>query len=457
MQFKPYDYQKHAIDHIIGNPYCGLFLDMGLGKTVSTLSAISYLMYEELEVDRVLVIAPLRVADATWDAEIKKWDHTKHLTYSKVLGSAAKRKAALKVKADIYIINRENVSWLVGYYGTAFPFDMVIIDEISSFKSPKAQRFKALKMVRPLINRVIGLTGTPSPNSLIDLWSQLYLLDMGERLGKFISHYRSNYFNPGQTNGHVVFNYKLKRQSEELIYDKIGDICISMKARDYLDLPERIDRTVDVILSENDQKSYTEFEKKMVLQFMDDEEISVANAAGLSNKLLQYANGAVYNEDKDVREIHKEKLSTLEEIVDCANGKPILVFYSFKHDYSRIMKHLKKYKPKKLETSKDIENWNDGNIQLLLAHPASCGHGLNLQAGGHIIVWFGLNWSLELYQQANARLDRQGQKQNVIIHHLVTKGTIDEDVLKALESKATGQDALMEAVKARVRKYRKDD
>ncbi|MCT4686067.1 DEAD/DEAH box helicase [Vallitalea sp.] len=457
MQFKPYDYQKHAIDHIIKNLYCGLFLDMGLGKTVSTLSAISYLMYEELEVDKVLVIAPLRVADATWDAEIKKWDHLKHLRYSKVLGSAAKRKAALKTKADIYIINRENVSWLVGYYGTAFPFDMVVIDELSSFKSPKAQRFKALKMVRPIVNRVVGLTGTPSPNSLIDLWSQLYLLDMGERLGKFIGHYRSNYFNPGQTNGHVVFNYKLKKQSEERIYEKISDICISMKARDYLNLPERIDRTVDVVLSNKDQKSYTDFEKKMVLQFMDEEEISVANAAGLSNKLLQYANGAVYNEDRVVRDIHNEKLNTLEEIVDCANGKPILVFYSFKHDYDRIMKQLKKYKPKKLETSKDIEEWNKGNIRLLLAHPASCGHGLNLQAGGHIIVWFGLTWSLELYQQANARLDRQGQKQNVIIHHLVTKGTIDEDVLLALENKATGQDALMEAVKARVKKYRKAD
>jgi SNF2 family DNA or RNA helicase len=454
MQFKPYDYQKHAIDHIIKNLYCGLFLDMGLGKTVSTLTAVSHLMYEELEVDKVLVIAPLRVADATWDAEIKKWDHLKHLRYSKVLGSAAKRKAALKIKADIYIINRENISWLIGYYGTAFPFDMVVIDELSSFKSPKAQRFKALKMVRPLINRVVGLTGTPSPNSLIDLWSQLYLLDTGERLGKFIGHYRSNYFNPGQTNGHVVFNYKLKKKSEELIYEKISDICISMKARDYLDLPERIDRTVDVVLSEKDEKMYDDFEKKMVLQFMDEEEISVANAAGLSNKLLQYANGAVYNEDKQVKEIHNEKLNTLEEIVDCANGKPILVFYSFKHDYDRIMKQLKQYKPKKLETAKDIEEWNKGNIKLLLAHPASCGHGLNLQAGGHIIVWFGLTWSLELYQQANARLDRQGQKQNVIIHHLVTKGTIDEDVLKALEGKASGQDALMEAVKARVRKYK---
>ncbi len=455
MKFKPYDYQKHAINHIIENPYCGLFLDMGLGKTVSTLTAINYLMYEDLQVDKVLVIAPLRVADVTWEEEINKWDHLKHIKYSKVLGSAAKRKAALKEKADIYIINRENVAWLIGFYGRAFPFDTVVIDELSSFKSPKAVRFKALKQVRPLINRVVGLTGTPAPNTLIDLWSQLYLLDMGERLGKFIGHYRRNYFNPGQTNGHVVYNYKLKRDSEEAIYNKISDICISMKAKDYLDLPERINRKVDVILPENDWKRYLDFEKKMVLEFMgDEEEISVANAAGLSNKLLQFANGAVYNEYKEVKEIHNSKINNLEEIVDCANGQPVLVFYSFKHDYNRILKRLKKYKPRKLETSKDIEDWNKGKIQLLLAHPASCGHGLNLQAGGNIIVWFGLTWSLELYQQANARLDRQGQTKNVIVHHLVTKGTIDEDVLAAIENKASGQDALMEAVKARIRKYK---
>lgn len=455
MKFKPYNYQDHAEKHIIENPYCGLFLEMGLGKTVTTLMAIDYLMYQELEVNKVLVIAPLRVADSTWSAEIEKWDHLRHLKYSKVLGSAAKRKAALKAKADIYIINRENVAWLIAQYGSAFPFDMVVIDELSSFKSAKSIRFKALKMVRPLINRVVGLTGTPSPNSLIDLWSQIYLLDMGERLGKFIGHYRRNYFTPGQTNGHVVYNYKLKQTSEEAIYNKISDICISMKARDYLELPERINRNVDILLSEKDRFRYEDFEKKMVLEFMDDEEISVANAAGLSNKLLQFANGAVYNENKEVKELHKEKLNALEEIVECANGKPVLVFYSFKHDYNRIMKHLKKYKPKKLENNDDIENWNKGKIQLMLAHPASCGHGLNLQAGGNIIVWFGLNWSLELYQQANARLDRQGQTQNVIVHHLVTKGTIDEDVLAALSNKAVGQDALMNAVKARIKKYKR--
>ena len=456
MKYKPYDYQKYATEHIIENPYCGLFLDMGLGKTVSTLTAINFLMYEDLAVDKVLVIAPLRVADVTWPEEIKKWDHIKHITYSKVLGSAAKRKAALKEKADIYIINRENVAWLIGLYGSAFPFDMVVIDELSSFKSPKAIRFKALKQVRPLINRVVGLTGTPAPNTLIDLWSQMYLLDMGERLGKFIGQYRRNYFNPGQTNGHVVYNYKLRSGSEQAIYNRISDICISMKARDYLDLPERVNRKVDITLSGRDQKRYIDFEKKMVLDFMgeDEEAISVINAAGLSNKLLQFANGAVYNETGKVKEIHKAKIDTLEEIVDCANGQPVLVFYSFRHDYYRIAKHLKKYKPRKLEDSKDIEDWNEGKIQLLLAHPASCGHGLNLQAGGNIIVWFGLNWSLELYQQANARLDRQGQTKNVIIHHLITKGTIDEDVLEAIENKASGQDALMEAIKARVRRYK---
>lgn len=455
MEFRPYDYQKHAIEHIINNPYSALFLDMGLGKTVSTLTAIDILMYQDLEVNKVLVIAPLRVADSTWDAEIKKWDHLKHLTFSKILGPARKRKEALKADADIYLINRENVTWLVGQYGSAFPFDMVVVDELSSFKSPKANRFKSLKLIRPLVNRVVGLTGTPAPNTLIDLWSQLYLLDMGERLGKTVGKYRREYFNPGQTNGHVVYNYKLKQRSEEAIYDRIGDICISMKAKDYLNLPARIDRTVDIVLSEKDQFRYMEFEKKMILEFMDEEEISVANAAGLSNKLLQFSNGAVYNEDRDVREIHDEKLRALDEIVECANGQPVLVFYSFKHDFERIQKYLKKYKPKKLVGNEDIENWNDGNIQLLLAHPASCGHGLNLQAGGNIIVWFGLNWSLELYQQANARLDRQGQTENVIVHHLVTKGTIDEDVLKALQRKEVGQNALMDAVKARVRKYKK--
>jgi SNF2 family DNA or RNA helicase len=412
-------------------------------------------MYEELEIEKVLVIAPLRVADATWDAEIEKWDHLRHLTISKVLGSAAQRKAALRNKADIYIINRENVTWLVAQYGSSFPFDMVVIDELSSFKSAKAQRFKALKMVRPLVDRVVGLTGTPAPNTLIDLWSQMYLIDMGERLGKFIGHYRRDYFNPGKTNGHVVFNYKLKNKDcKQAIYDKIGDICISMKARDYLDLPERIDRRVEINLSEKDQFRYKEFENKMVLEFMEEEEISVLNAAGLSNKLLQFANGAVYDENKNYREIHNEKLNALEDIVECANGQPVLVFYSFKHDYERIMERLNGYKPKKLEVSKDIADWNKGNIQVLLAHPASCGHGLNLQAGGNLVVWYGLTWSLELYQQANARLDRQGQTKNVIVHHLVTKGTIDEDVLKAIENKAVGQEALMQAVKARIKRVK---
>lgn len=454
MNFRPYDYQSYAMEHIIKNPYCALLLDMGLGKTVSTLTAINRLMYEELEINKVLVIAPLRVADSTWGSEIEKWNHLKHLKFSKVLGSASKRKAALKEKADIYIINRENVAWLVGYYGMSFPFDMVVIDELSSFKNPKSIRFKTLKQVRPIVSRVVGLTGTPAPNTLIDLWSQMYLLDMGERLGKFIGNYRAKYFTPGQSSGHVVYTYRLNKNSEKIIYQKIGDICISMKARDYLDLPERISRNVEVVLSEKDKFKYTEFEKKMVLELMEDEEISVLNAAGLSNKLLQFANGAVYDDEKNIKSVHDEKLKALDEIVDCANGHSVLVFYSFKHDYDRIKKYLKKYKPKKLETSQDIEAWNRGELQLLLAHPASCGHGLNLQAGGNIIVWFGLNWSLELYQQANARLDRQGQTKNVIIHHLVAKGTIDEDVLNALNRKAVGQEALMDAVKARIKKYK---
>lgn len=454
MLFNPYPYQQHAIEHIIEQPYCGLFLDMGLGKTVSTLTAIDRLIYEEVEVNKVLVIAPLKVAQTTWTDEIEKWEHLKHLKISKVLGSAPNRKKALKEKADIYIVNRENVAWLVGLYGSAFPFDMVVIDESSSFKSAKAVRFKALKKVRPLMSRVVALTGTPTPNTLIDLWSQMYLLDMGERLGKFIGRYRTDYFTPGMQNQGIVYNYKPRKDSDRIIHDKISDICISMKAKDYLDLPERINNYVSVDMDDKTKAKYKQFEKEMVLSFFDEDDISVANAAGLSNKLLQFANGAVYNEDREVKHVHDEKIKALDDIIDCANGQPVLVFYNYKHDLARIQKGLKKYKPHKLDKPEDIKDWNNGKIQLLLAHPASAGHGLNMQAGGNIIVWFGLNWGLEYYQQANARLDRQGQTKNVIIHHLVTKGTIDEDVIAALERKAVGQDALMDAVKARVAKYR---
>jgi SNF2 family DNA or RNA helicase len=455
MIYNPWPYQDFATKHVIDNPFSGLFLDMGLGKTVSTLTAVDKLMFDDLEVNKVLVIAPKRVAEDTWTTEATKWDHLKHLRVSVVLGTERQRKEALKAKADVYVINRENVAWLVGFYQSAWPFDMLVIDELSSFKSAKAIRFKALRLVRPLIKRVVGLTGTPAPNGLIDLWPQLYLLDQGERLGKTITRYRENYFTPGRRNGQVVFDYKLKAESEQAIYDKIGDICISMKAKDYLTLPERITRDVEIHLPAAIKEKYEEFERDQILALENIEDISAVNAAALTNKLLQFANGAVYDANKDWHTVHNAKLDALEEIVEVANGQPVLVFYSYKHDLERIKKRLKAYKPRTLDSREDIQEWNDGKIQLLLAHPASAGHGLNLQAGGNIIVWFGLTWSLELYQQANARLDRQGQTKPVIVHRLIVFGTMDEDVSKAIERKTEGQDALMDAVKARIQKHRK--
>lgn len=450
-----HEYQRAAVKHVIEHPYCALLLEMGLGKSISTLTAIKKLIDEYLEVSKVLVIAPKRVAESTWSDEIDKWEHLKGLTISKILGSEKHRKAALKASADIYLINRENVVWLVSHLQGYWPFDMVVIDELSSFKSSKAARFKALRLVRPKTNRIVGLTGTPAPNGLIDLWSQLYLLDLGERLGKTITGYRSKYFRPGRSNGQVIFDYKLNNGSEEEIYKQISDICISMKAEDYLQLPKRIDRTVDINFPESLLSRYDEFEKQQVLAIEDEGDISAVNAAALSNKLLQFANGAIYDSERNVHEIHDEKLDALAEIVEAANGQPVLVFFSFRHDVSRILKKLKSYHPKEIGGPEDIKAWNAGKIQVLLAHPAGAGHGLNLQAGGHIVVWFGLNWSLELYQQANARLHRQGQTKPVIIHHLVAKNTMDEDVMKALDSKTDKQEALMQAVKARIDKYRK--
>lgn len=455
MIYNPWPYQEFATKHVIENPFSGLFLDMGLGKTVSTLTAVNQLMFDDLEVNKVLVIAPKRVAEDTWTTETAKWDHLKHLRVSVVLGTERQRKEALKAKADIYVINRENVAWLVGFYQSAFPFDMVVIDELSSFKSAKAIRFKSLRMVRPLIKRVVGLTGTPAPNGLIDLWPQMYLLDQGERLGKTITRYRENYFTPGRRNGQVIFDYKLKAESEQAIYDKIADICISMNAKDYLSLPERITRDVEIHLPAALKAKYDEFERDQILALENLDEISAVNAAALTNKLLQFANGAVYDSKKDWHEVHKAKLDALEEIVDTSNGQPVLVFYSYKHDLERIQKRLRAYKPRTLDSRQDIQDWNDGKIQVLLCHPASAGHGLNLQAGGNIIVWFGLTWSLELYQQANARLDRQGQTKPVIVHRLIIIGTMDEDVSKAIERKTAGQDALMDAVKVRILKVRK--
>lgn len=448
-------YQRAAVEHIITHPYSGLFLDMGLGKTVSTLTAVNRLMNEYLEVAKVLVIAPKRVAEDTWTTECAKWEHLRHLRVSKVLGTEKQRKAALREDADLYVINRENVVWLVAQYQGAWPYDMVIIDELSSFKSAKAARFKALRQVRPMTERVVGLTGTPAPNGLIDLWPQLYLLDMGERLEKTITAYRSKYFRPGRTNGQVVFDYKLNAGSDEMIYKKISDICISMKAKDYLSLPDLIEVPQDIHLPPAKKKQYDEFEKEQVLSLQEEGDISAVSAAALSNKLSQYANGAIYDEDKQVHELHEVKLDALEEIVEAANGQPVLVFYAFKHDAARILKRLKGYGAKQIDGAEDIAAWNRGEIPVMLAHPASAGHGLNLQKGGHIMVWFSLPWSLELYMQANARLHRQGQSQPVRSYKLIAKGTIDEDIAAALDKKSDKQEALMAAIKARIKKYRK--
>jgi SNF2 family DNA or RNA helicase len=410
-------------------------------------------MHDYFEVTKTLIIAPLRVARMTWSSEIEKWDHLQDLKLSKVLGSEKQRLEALKANADIYIINRENTEWLVNHFGRAWPFDMVVIDELSSFKSNKSRRFKALRKVRPLINRIVGLTGTPTPNGLIDLWPQIYLLDRGERLGKTITGYRKEYFDPGQKNWQtgVVYNYLLKEGSEKAIYEKISDICISMKAEDYLEVPELKEITIEIELDPKDYKKYKQLEKDLLLPLSENEDIEALTAATLSNKLLQLANGAVYDEKRKVHLIHDEKLKALEEIIEAANGKPVIVYYNYKHDLERIKRYFKDVRT--LETEEDISDWNAGRVPILALHPASAGHGLNLQHGGNIIVWFGLNWSLELYQQANARLHRQGQTSKVIAYLLVTKGTIDEDVVTALRSKNYTQDNLLNALKARIKNF----
>lgn len=453
MKYSPYPYQQHATEHIIQNLFCALFKEMGLGKTVSTLTAIDQLIYDYLEVSKVLVIAPKKVAEDTWTTECEKWDHLRHLRISRVLGDERTRVAALRAKADIWVINRENVAWLQAYYAGGWPFDMVVIDESSSFKSHNSVRFKALRLVRSFIKRIVLLTGTPAPNSLLDIWAPMFLLDRGARLGEKYEGYRARYFEKNQWQRR--YTIKKHESYKQGIYNKIGDIVISMKAADYLDLPERIDRIVNVKLPDEVKKAYNDFEREQVLALSEEDQITAINAAALSTKLLQFANGAVYDEDKVWHEMHREKLEALEEIIDSANGKPVLVFYWYKHDLERIKKHLKAYNPVELKGQADIKNWNAGNLDVMLAHPASAAHGLNLQAGGNIIVWFGLTWSLELYQQANARLHRLGQQQAVIIHHLVAMGTMDEDVMDRLETKSEGQDALMDAVKARIIEYKK--
>lgn len=449
MDCQLHDYQRFSADWILDHPYCGLLLDMGLGKTLSSLTAIEELLHTFESVDKVLVIAPLSVAEKTWSDEIEKWDHLNHLTFSKILGNQKQRLEALGKKADVYLVNRENVVWLVDYYKKRWPFETVIIDEISSFKDPKSKRFKALRKVRPLIKRLVGLTGTPAPNTLIDLWPQIYLMDQGERLGKTIGAYRNRYFTPGQTAGHVVYSWSLKPGAEEEIYSKISDICVSMKSKDYLNLPPRVNNIIEVALNKKEEMQYKQLERDLLLP-LNDSDVVASNAAVLSNKLLQLANGCIYDEDGESQFIHDAKIEALERVIEDAQGQPILMFYSYKHDLARIQKRFKEAKSLDVKAG-DIKKWNNGEIPLLLAHPQSAGHGLNLQQGGHIIVWFGLTWSLEYYQQANARLDRQGQKESVIIHHIVTRDTLDEKVIKVLEQKEKGQDALLEAVKAKIK------
>ena len=452
---KLHNYQKTAFKHCVDNTHSAIFLDMGLGKTLISLSLIDFLIYENLEINKVLVIAPKRVADHVWQAEIEKWPQLRHLRISKIIGTEKQRLAALRTPADVYTLGRDNVPWLTSQYGgSKIPFDMLIIDESSSFKNPKALRFKALRYVQPYFKRIVLLTGTPAPNTLIDIWAQIYLLDRGERLNKSITKFRELYFNPNQRNGAIIYNYKLKEQAERAIYDKINDICISMSAKDYLSLPERINNYIDIKFSEKLQKQYDDFEKEQVLELLN-ADITAINAAALSTKLLQFANGAIYDGDRNIHEVHDLKLKACEELIEAANGRPVLIAWTYRHDLTRLKEHLKKYKPVELKGNETINDWNAGKIQVLLTHPASGGHGLNLQAGGSIIIWFGQTWSLELYQQLNARLDRQGQNKKVIINHLKTINTIDVEVLKALDRKDAGQNALLQAVKAKIEKYGK--
>ena len=446
MRYVAHNYQNYAKDFILAHKVSALFLDCGLGKTITTLTAINELMYDSFEISKVLIIAPLRVAQSTWKGEIEKWDHLNLLRYSIAVGDEKERLKALKQTSDIYIINRENVDWLVTKSGIDFNFDMLIIDELSSFKSHTSKRFKSLLKIRPYFERVVGLTGTPSSNGLMDLWAEFRVLDLGERLGRYITHYRNEYFLPDKRNGAVIFSYKPQKNAEERIYRRLADMTISMKSTEYLKMPELILNELEINLDEEDQIKYKKFKKEMVMTIQE-KEIDAINAASLSNKLIQLANGSIYDEDKKFYEVHNKKLDKLEEIIESANGKPVLVAYWFKADKERIEK---RFKVREIKTADDIKQWNKGMIDLALIHPASAGHGLNLQSGGSTLVWFSLTWSLELYQQTNARLYRQGQKDTVVIHHLITKNTIDEDIMKSLKRKDKTQEALMRAVKVRI-------
>lgn len=446
MRYVAHNYQNYAKDFILAHKVSALFLDCGLGKTITTLTAINELMYDSFEISKVLIIAPLRVAQSTWKDEIKKWDHLNLLRYSIAVGDEKERLKALKQNSDIYIINRENVDWLVTKSGIDFNFGMLVIDELSSFKSHTSKRFKSLLKIRPYFERVVGLTGTPSSNGLMDLWAEFRVLDLGERLGRYITHYRNEYFLPDKMNGAVIFSYKPQPNAEERIYRRLADITISMKSTEYLKMPELILNDLEINLGEEDQIKYKKFKKEMVMTIQE-KEIDAINAASLSNKLIQLANGSIYDKDKKFYEVHNKKLDKLEEIIESANGKPVLVAYWFKADKERIEK---RFKVREIKNADDIKQWNKGMIDLALIHPASAGHGLNLQSGGSTLVWFSLTWSLELYQQTNARLYRQGQKDTVVIHHLITKNTIDEDIMKSIKRKDKTQEALMKAVKARI-------
>ena len=446
MQYNPHEYQNYATNFILEHPIAAVLLEMGLGKSVITLTAIYELMLNRFEVQKVLVIAPLRVARDTWPAEIEKWEHLQGLTYSVAIGTEVERIAALKRPAHLYLINRENVDWLISKSNLTFDYDMVVIDELSSFKSHAAKRFKSLLKVRPKVKRMVGLTGTPSGNGLMDLWAEFRVLDMGQRLGRYITHYRNNFFVPDKRNQQMIFSYKPKPGAENAIYKLISDITISMKSTDFLKMPECIINEVSVVLSEEEWSVYHELREDMVVD-LKDEEIDAVNAAALSGKLLQMANGAVYNEEKEVVLIHDRKLDALEDLIEGANGKPVLVAYWYNHDLQRIKK---RFSVREIKTSQDIKDWNNGEIPVAVIHPASAGHGLNIQFGGSTIIWFGLTWSLELYQQTNARLWRQGQNDTVVIHHIVAKDTIDEDVMAALRKKEKIQSALIDSVKARI-------
>lgn len=444
MEYKPHKYQTYATNFIKEKDVSALLLDMGLGKTVITLTALKDLLFDSFEVSKILIIAPLRVARDTWREEIGKWDHLDILEYELAIGTEKERLDALKKRADIYLINRENVDWLINKSNIPFDYDMVVIDELSSFKSHRSKRFRAMMKVRPKLKRIVGLTGTPSSNGLMDLWAQFRLLDMGKRLGKFIGRYREVYFKPDKRNGPIVYSYKPLPFAEEAIYEKISDITVSMKSEDYLKMPKKINNEVLVSLSDKERNIYDTLKKDLVVSIKD-KEIDAVNAAALSNKLLQMASGSVYDEDKNMIHIHDRKLDALEDLIEGANGKPVLIAYWYKSDLKRIKD---KFDVRELKTSGDFKEWNQGNIPVAIIHPASAGHGLNLQAGGSTLIWFSLTWSLELYEQTNARLYRQGQKETVVIHHILAKGTIDEDVMKALENKNKTQAALIDAVKA---------